>query len=48
MQLGDGGEVIEIEPPAGDFARRMGPPFVGGESAVPQPQPQQEERCARP
>jgi crotonobetainyl-CoA:carnitine CoA-transferase CaiB-like acyl-CoA transferase len=35
MQLGDGGaEVIKIEPPAGDFARRMGPPFVGEESAV--------------
>jgi crotonobetainyl-CoA:carnitine CoA-transferase CaiB-like acyl-CoA transferase len=35
MQLGDAGaEVIKIEPPAGDFARRMGPPFVGGESAV--------------
>jgi crotonobetainyl-CoA:carnitine CoA-transferase CaiB-like acyl-CoA transferase len=35
MQLGDGGaEVIKVEPPAGDFARRMGPPFIGGESAV--------------
>ena len=35
MQLGDAGaEVIKIEPPAGDFARRMGPPFVAGESAV--------------
>jgi glutaryl-CoA transferase len=35
MQLGDGGaEVIKIEPPKGDFARRMGPPFVGEESAV--------------
>lgn len=35
MQLGDAGaNVIKIEPPAGDFARRMGPPFVGGESAV--------------
>jgi len=35
MQLGDGGaEVIKVEPPAGDFARRMGPPFVGDESAV--------------
>src|SRR5271166_3097439 len=35
MQLGDAGaEVIKIEPPAGDFARQMGPPFVGGESAV--------------
>src|SRR5229473_3090139 len=35
MQLGDAGaEVIKIEPPAGDFARRMGPPFLAGESAV--------------
>src|SRR5271169_195651 len=35
MQLGDAGaEVIKIEPPAGDFARRVGPPFVGDESAV--------------
>jgi len=35
MQVGDGGaEVIKIEPPAGDFARRMGPPFIGDESAV--------------
>ena len=35
MQLGDGGaEVIKVEPPAGDFARRMGPPFIGDESAV--------------
>ena len=35
MQLGDAGaEVIKIEPPVGDFARRMGPPFVGDESAV--------------
>ena len=35
MQLGDAGaEVIKIEPPAGDFARRIGPPFVGNESAV--------------
>jgi crotonobetainyl-CoA:carnitine CoA-transferase CaiB-like acyl-CoA transferase len=35
MQLGDGGaEVIKIEPPAGDFARQMGPPFIGAESAV--------------
>src|SRR5882762_2213316 len=35
MQLGDAGaEVIKIEPPAGDFARQMGPPFVGTESAV--------------
>jgi formyl-CoA transferase len=35
MQLGDGGaEVIKIEPPSGDFARRMGPPLIGEESAV--------------
>ena len=35
MQLGDAGaEVIKIELPAGDFARRMGPPFVSEESAV--------------
>jgi crotonobetainyl-CoA:carnitine CoA-transferase CaiB-like acyl-CoA transferase len=35
MLLGDAGaQVIKIEPPVGDFARRMGPPFVGGESAV--------------
>jgi crotonobetainyl-CoA:carnitine CoA-transferase CaiB-like acyl-CoA transferase len=35
MQLGDGGaEVIKIEPPTGDYARRVGPPFVGEESAV--------------
>jgi len=35
MQLGDAGaEVIKVEPPGGDNARKMGPPFVGGESAV--------------
>jgi crotonobetainyl-CoA:carnitine CoA-transferase CaiB-like acyl-CoA transferase len=35
MQLGDAGaEVLKIEPPGGDHARQMGPPFVGGESAV--------------
>jgi formyl-CoA transferase len=35
MQLGDAGaEVIKIEPRSGDFSRRMGPPFIGDESAV--------------
>lgn len=35
MQLGDGGaEVIKVEPPDGDYARKLGPPFVAGESAV--------------
>ena len=35
MQLGDAGaEVIKVEPPAGDFSRQMGPPFLSGESAV--------------
>src|SRR5215510_11379590 len=35
MRLGDAGaEVIKIEPLAGDSARTMGPPFIGGESAV--------------
>ena len=29
-----GAEVIKIEPPAGDFARKLGPPFIGEESAV--------------
>ena len=29
-----GATVIKVEPPGGDYARRMGPPFVGGESAV--------------
>jgi crotonobetainyl-CoA:carnitine CoA-transferase CaiB-like acyl-CoA transferase len=35
MQLADAGaEIIKIEPPKGDYARRVGPPFVNGESAV--------------
>src|ERR1700746_635685 len=35
MQLADAGaEVIKVEPPQGDYARQIGPPFVNGESAV--------------
>jgi crotonobetainyl-CoA:carnitine CoA-transferase CaiB-like acyl-CoA transferase len=35
MQLADAGaEVLKVEPPQGDYARRIGPPFVNGESAV--------------
>jgi formyl-CoA transferase len=35
MQLADAGaDVIKIEPPDGDYARRIGPPFLNGESAV--------------
>jgi crotonobetainyl-CoA:carnitine CoA-transferase CaiB-like acyl-CoA transferase len=34
MMLGDAGaDVIKVEPPGGDSARRMGPPFWGGEGA---------------
>jgi len=33
MQLGDmGATVIKVEPPEGDFTRRLGPPFPDGES----------------
>jgi CoA:oxalate CoA-transferase len=35
MQLADAGaEVIKVEPPNGDYARQIGPPFVNGESGV--------------
>src|SRR5262245_56317663 len=35
MQLGDAGaDVVKIEPPEGDFARRLGPPFERGESVL--------------
>lgn len=35
MQLADAGaEVIKVEPPNGDYARQIGPPFINGESAV--------------
>ncbi len=35
MQLGDfGARVLKIEPIEGDWTRTMGPPFVGGESAL--------------
>jgi crotonobetainyl-CoA:carnitine CoA-transferase CaiB-like acyl-CoA transferase len=35
MQLADAGaEVIKIEPPNGDYARQIGPPFLNGQSAV--------------
>ena len=34
MFLGDmGGDVVKIETPQGEAARKAGPPFVGGESA---------------
>jgi crotonobetainyl-CoA:carnitine CoA-transferase CaiB-like acyl-CoA transferase len=35
MLLADmGADVIKIEPPGGDIGRTLGPPFIGGESAV--------------
>ena len=35
MLLGDmGAEVIKVEKPEGDDSRRMGPPFIGSESAA--------------
>lgn len=35
MVLGDlGADVVKVEPPEGDYTRRLGPPFVQGESAV--------------
>ncbi len=34
MMLGDlGAEVVKVEPPAGDFTRRLGPPLADGQSA---------------
>lgn len=35
MCLGDfGADVVKVEPPAGDYARLLGPPFVGADSAL--------------
>lgn len=35
MFLGDmGAEVVKVEPPEGDVARKLGPPFVNGESTL--------------
>lgn len=35
MTLGDfGAEIIKVEPPSGDWARTLGPPFIEGESAT--------------
>jgi crotonobetainyl-CoA:carnitine CoA-transferase CaiB-like acyl-CoA transferase len=35
MVLGDfGAEIIKVEPPVGDWARTLGPPFIHGESAT--------------
>lgn len=35
MLLADmGADVIKVEPPGGDIGRTLGPPFIGGESAV--------------
>jgi crotonobetainyl-CoA:carnitine CoA-transferase CaiB-like acyl-CoA transferase len=35
MHLGDlGAAVVKVEPPGGEWGRRLGPPFVGGEAAA--------------
>ncbi|CAM4278606.1 CaiB/BaiF CoA transferase family protein [Bordetella muralis] len=35
MMLGDmGADVVKIEPPGGELGRRLGPPWIAGESAV--------------
>ena len=35
LRMGDAGaDVVKLEPPTGDSARRMGPPFLGDESAL--------------
>ncbi|MEH2474290.1 crotonobetainyl-CoA:carnitine CoA-transferase CaiB-like acyl-CoA transferase [Nitrobacteraceae bacterium AZCC 2299] len=35
MLLADmGADVVKVEPPGGDIGRTLGPPFIGGESAV--------------
>ena len=51
-----GATVIKVEPPEGDYLRRLGPPFVGEDAAAfPRRQSRQAERaprvdggCARP